>query len=338
MSKRGPSFHDRPEAIDAISANDMVTSLKLSIVIPTKNRASELRTLLRGLVRQTTLPDEINVVDDSNNAETKELIKQEQADFLGKGIRLKYLRGDQKKKSISAARNIGTANSTGDIVCFLDDDVVLADDFLQEILRIYETYPDAKGVQGYITNFAPSRSTFSHALDRTLFCLPRLYCRPNTCNAFPFVYPFPVTRVIECEWAIGADSSYVKEVLKEFEFDESFVGYSLCEDIDLSYRIQKRYPGSVYMTPSARLVHKQSRAARISDERFAYILAAYPIYFFYKNIKQSVLNNIIFYWGFFVGRVIREIVIRNNPIGTMFVIGATVKVLRHFQGIRKGDL
>jgi len=340
MIRKESSLHPHLEKLwtRASSVCGMVISLKLSIVIPTKNRVNELRELLQVLIRQTTLPNEISVVDDSNNGEAMKLVEQKQGDFSSKGILLKYLRGDQKKKSISAARNIGTANSTGDIICFLDDDVILADNFLLEILRVYETHPEAKGVQGYITNFAPSHSAFSHALDKVLFCFLRLYCEPNKCKAFPFIYPYPVTRLIECEWAIGADSSYRKDVLEDFEFDENFTGYSLCEDIDLSYRIQERYAGSVYMTPSARVVHKQSRAARISDKRFAYTMAAYPVYFFHKNIRQTVLNNVIFYWGFFVGRFIREILVRNNPIGTMFVIGATFKVLRHFQEIRNGNL
>lgn len=312
--------------------------MEVSIVIPTKNRVDDLQELLQVLMSQTMLPKQIIIVDDSDGDETRKLVEQKQGDFLSKGIFLKYLRGNKKKKSISAARNIGTANSTGDIVCFLDDDVILADNFILEIVRVYETRSNATGVQGYITNFVPSRSTFIHALDKVLCCFPRLYCERNKCTAFPFVYPYPVTRLIACEWSIGADSSYRREVLLNFEFDENFTGYSLCEDIDLSYRIQRRYPHSIYMTPSAKLLHKQSLADRILDECFIYTMTAYPTYFFCKNIRQTIMNCMVFYWGLFVGRFIQEIFIRKNMKRTILMIKATFQVLKGFQEIRKGNL
>jgi glycosyltransferase involved in cell wall biosynthesis len=312
-------------------------SLEVSVIIPTKNRMESLRELLCTLIGQTMLPKEIIIVDDSDGDETKKLVGQKQEGYLGEGIVLRYLRG-KKKKSISAARNIGAANAAGDIILFLDDDVILANNFVSEIVKVYETRSNTKGVQGNITNYAPLHSAFIRAIDRVLLCFPRLYCEPNKCTAFPFVYPYPVTQLIECEWAIGANSSYKKEVLQDFKFDENFRGYSLCEDIDLSYRIQRRYPHSIYMTPSAKLVHKQSLADRILDEYFIYTMTAYPTYFFCKNIRQTITNCMVFYWGLFVGRFIQETFIRKNMKRTILMIKATFQVLKGFQEIRKGNL
>lgn len=309
--------------------------MEVSIVIPTKDRVDDLNELLNSILRQTALPKEVIVVDDSENCETRKLITQKNEDFLRKGTSLKYLHGNEKNKGISVARNIGAINSSGEIICFIDDDIILHRDFIKEILRVYETYPNAMGVQGYVVNARPY-SVLSNALNKVCADFPRTYFERNKCITFPFVYPYPLTRMIECEWSRGTNSSYKKEILKNFKFDEKLKGYSLCEDMDISYRIQKRYPHSLYITPYARAFHKNSTVARISDKHFIYKMAAYPTYFFYKNIKQTLLNNIIFYWGFFVGSFVLKI-IQGSPKEIIFSISACLKTLKHFKSIRNGD-
>jgi glycosyltransferase involved in cell wall biosynthesis len=310
--------------------------LNVSIVVPTRNRRDDLQELLDSISNQTALPKEVIVVDDSDDDGPRELVEKIRDNFLSIGISLKYLRGDEKNKSISAARNIGAKNSSGDIICFLDDDVILDKDFIKQTLEVYNTCTDAKGVQGYIAN-TRLHSVFSNALNRVCLAFPRDFLEQNKCRAFPFSYPYPLTRVIECEWLVGADSSYKREIFKQFEFDINLKGFSLCEDVDLSYRIRKRFPHSLYMSPHARLIHKNSPVARSPVKDLANILVAYPCYFFYKNVSQTLKNNLIFYWGFFVGRFVSKLVVK-NPNEIRFLAKATLKTLRHLEEIRDGNL
>jgi glycosyltransferase involved in cell wall biosynthesis len=309
--------------------------LNVSIVVPTRNRRDDLQELLDSILNQTTFPKEVVVVDDSDEDGPRELIEKVRDHFLSRGISMKYLRVDENNRSISASRNIGAKNSSGDIVCFLDDDVILDKDFIKQNLEVYTTCTEAKGVQGYITN-TRFHSVFSNALNRVCLAFPRDFLEPNKCRAFPFSYPYPLTRVIECEWLVGADSSYKREIFKQFEFDENLKGFSLCEDVDLSYRIRKRFPHSLYMSPHVRLIHKNSPVARSPKKDFANILVAYPCYFFYKNVSQTLKNNLIFYWGFFVGRLVSKLVVR-NPNEIRFLVKATLKTLRHLQEIKNGN-
>jgi len=309
--------------------------LNVSIVVPTRNRRDDLHQLLDSILNQTTLPKEVIVVDDSDYEETRELIEEIRKHFLLRDISLKYLRGNETNRSISAARNIGAKKSSGDIICFLDDDVILDKDFIKQTLEVYNTCTDAKGVQGYIAN-TRLHSVFLNALNKVCLAFPRDFLEPNKCRAFPFSYPYPLTRVIECEWLVGLNSSYKREIFEKFEFDENLKGFSLCEDVDLSYRIRKRFPHSLYMSPRARLVHKNSPVARSPTKDLANTLVAYPCYFFYKNVSQTVKNNLIFYWGFFVGRLISKLVVR-NPNEIWFLAKATLKTLRHLQEIRNGN-
>jgi len=308
--------------------------LSCSIIIPTKNRKDDLQETFKSILKQTVSPKEVIVVDDSDNDLTEDLIEKNRKCFTRKAIPLIYLQGKTGNKSISAARNIGARASSGDIICFIDDDVILDTSFLKETLSVYEYYENAKGVQGYIINWRP-RSILSNAISRVCFNFPREFFEKDKCRAFPFSYPYPPTKVIECEWLVGVNSSYKREIFKEFEFDESLKGYSMCEDIDLSYRICKKYAHSLYLSPFAKIIHKQSPAARSSARKFMIVLMSYPTYFFYKNVRQNLKNNIIFYWGFFVGRLIPKLLTK-DPNEILLLIRADLMALRHWTEIKHG--
>ena len=67
-------------------------------------------------------------------------------------ISLRYVNVDA---STAQARNIGADHAEGEYTIFLDDDVVLDKDYIKEILRVYQTYPEEKigGVTGKVIHF-----------------------------------------------------------------------------------------------------------------------------------------------------------------------------------------
>jgi len=105
------------------------------VVIPTFDRKKDLEDTLNLILRQTKLPKEIIIVDDSDNYDSRDLIERIHEKFLNKGITLKYLRKD-RKKGASISKNMGAKQATGQVVLFLDDDVILGKKYIQEILNI----------------------------------------------------------------------------------------------------------------------------------------------------------------------------------------------------------
>ena len=55
---------------------------------------------------------------------------------------------NQGPRGLSTCRNIGVACTNADIVCFLDDDAVAHEKWIEELVRIYSQYPRAIGVGG----------------------------------------------------------------------------------------------------------------------------------------------------------------------------------------------
>jgi len=305
----------------------------VSIVIPTRNRDEDLRELLHSILDQTILPIEVIVVDDSDNLSTKILVERLREVFSDKGILLKYVRGKEENRSISAARNLGAKESTGKIVFFMDDDTLPRMDYIEKILDVYKKYPNAVGVQGSMNLHIGS--ALGNAVNKVLF---QPYVEKNSCrvHAAGMSFPSPLTRIIRSQWLSGTNSSYKKEVLKDFEWDENLRRYSLCEDVDLSFRVLRRHPNSLYSTPYARIVHKFSPVARTKTRELIYRHVTYSTYFFFKNMKQTPSNMLIFVWSMFFGRFV-SMLLEKNRRSILFLIGAYVTLVRNFDHIKNGN-
>lgn len=88
-------------------------STAISVVIPTYNYGRFIAEAIESAVGQTFPPTEIVVVDDGSNDDTEAVVR-------GFGERVKYIR--QENAGVCAARNRGVAESSGDLIAFLDAD------------------------------------------------------------------------------------------------------------------------------------------------------------------------------------------------------------------------
>jgi GT2 family glycosyltransferase len=94
--------------------------MKLSVIIPTCNRADRLKECLRRIQGA----DEIVVTDDGDMAKTRELIQRECKNIL-------WIQGP--RNGPAANRNCGAKASSGDWFVFIDDDCLPTQDWLSEI-------------------------------------------------------------------------------------------------------------------------------------------------------------------------------------------------------------
>ncbi len=90
-----------------------VKHVKLSVIIPTYNRADLIRSTIDSIVNCGEEELEIVVVDDGSTDQTPDVVRP-----LGSPVR--YLRQDNQ--GLAAARNNGFQASCGKYVAFLDSD------------------------------------------------------------------------------------------------------------------------------------------------------------------------------------------------------------------------
>lgn len=112
-----------------------MTTPKLSIIIPTYNRAQYLREAIDSVLSQTYRDFEIIVVDDGSTDNTKEVAKK--WELLDK---VKYFY--QENKGPAAARNRGIKEAMGDYIAFLDADDLWLPEKLEKQVEYLKERPD----------------------------------------------------------------------------------------------------------------------------------------------------------------------------------------------------
>jgi glycosyltransferase involved in cell wall biosynthesis len=117
----------------------MLTSeLRLSVIIPVYNDANGLSECLSALKASASPSTEIIVVDDASTDETP---------WVAKGLGVRVLRL-LKNSGPAAARNYGGCHASGDILFFVDADVVVASDAIGRVGRFFEDHLDVAAVFG----------------------------------------------------------------------------------------------------------------------------------------------------------------------------------------------
>ena len=118
--------------------------MKISAIVCTLNRVELALRCVAGL-RNQTLPEadfEILVVDNGSSDGTKERLRSEFGSLPG----LRIL--DEPRPGLARARNTGWRAARGGILAFLDDDAVPDPNWLESIVRVFETATPRPGIVG----------------------------------------------------------------------------------------------------------------------------------------------------------------------------------------------
>lgn len=117
-----------------------MTDYKISVVVRTYNEEKHLGELLDKLESQTYTNYEVVVVDSESTDTTREIALQHQANVVS--IR-------KSDFNYSYSSNVGVANATGDIVCFLSGhSVPVKDTYLRDICDVFSANPAIGGCYG----------------------------------------------------------------------------------------------------------------------------------------------------------------------------------------------
>jgi glycosyltransferase involved in cell wall biosynthesis len=110
-----------------------VTLPKVSVLLPTYNRARFIAEALNSLFAQTLAPSQVIVINDGSTDNTTAVLEP----FRD---RIEYLESDNRGKP--SALNLGMERVTGDYVWIMDDDDVAISDALERHIGILESRPE----------------------------------------------------------------------------------------------------------------------------------------------------------------------------------------------------
>lgn len=268
-----------------------MTKRNLAIIVPTRDRPTELACFLQSLLTQDIKPVQIIIVDGGSvtaqNAVTK---------FIN--LPIDYITGPG---SLTAQRNIGLKNLNKEamLVAFFDDDIILERDSLKNMDEFWKhASSDTAGASFNNISDSFKKPTLLEKAFLVNSDKPGMILRSGFQSKLCSLDS--TTRV---GWLLGGATVWRSSVFDKFMFDESFEGYARYEDVDFSYRVGKEY--KMYVVADAKVRHP----FRLENLEFSVTLGKMQVlnrlYFVKKNPELSVL---LCYWaclGLFLNNLIK---------------------------------
>ena len=262
-----------------------------SVIVPTRNRPGDLSETFRTLLAQTRPAQEIVIVDQSETDESRTSVQRifsESAARVRGGTKLTYL-SNCRLTGLTAARNAGIAAAEGEIILFLDDDVLLEPDFVAELLKGYDEHPEAAGISGVITNYTRPGVAY------------RIWCSVFVQGVFqddrqPVYWAAAVLHTrksVRVTRLGGGLMSFRTNAIRGVEFDENLRGVADGEDVDFCIRLGPDAP--LFMAPAARLVHNHSPHGREQGHWLRRHVRA-NVYLYRRNWRRGCWNRACMAW------------------------------------------
>ena len=212
--------------------------MKLSVVIPTYNRAGILKTCLEKLAKQQGVDFEVIVVDDGSTDDTESQVSSLKSQGRAWSD-IRYIK--QKASHQGVARNRGVEVATGDIIVFIGDDIFVEPGFLMKHHDRHVEHTDENVVVLGFTTWDPNIQINSYM---------RFLEDSGWQFGYKFLKPAMIGRADPYKFFYTSNISLKKSFFEREEFNENFVFYGW-EDIELGYRLWKRHGMEIYYEPQA---------------------------------------------------------------------------------------
>lgn len=229
--------------------------MPVALVICTKDRPDDLRRALGSVKIQTRLPDQVVIVDGSTTGATEEMVPQIRNLFVCDLVYRRTQPGLTRQRNVA----ISEINPEMEFAMFIDDDVELQQDYVEEVVIAFRRFPEALGVGAAILN--------QPKVTRKLDLLLGLDAKEGGRVLSNGVNTMRVLGEKEgpVEWLSGCSMSFRTSVFADCRFDERRPGNSLGEDVDFSMRV--RSYGDLIWTDKTGLMHYVSQINRDNARR-----------------------------------------------------------------------
>lgn len=294
--------------------------MNFSLIIPTYNREKELSELLESILKQSIKPQGVIIIDDGNLL--NDFIQMRESKFKEKSIELIYYKKDHSKerRGLSESKNIGLKVAKNEIVFILDDDVLLDENFFEEIMKTWEGNKNEErllGIGGWVKN--QRRQTIFEKIFNKIFGLSSKI--PWDVNDVGYqVWDTNLKKPIKCYYFEGCVSSYKKSLVNVLGGFETFLGgRSALEDVEFSLKAKKAGYHFI-INPKAKVFHKQSKISRESDFLIGFKESQNRKIIFQKHCKKDLFHKVGFFWASF-GWVLRQFLVGNFKKGLGMIFG-----------------
>lgn len=277
--------------------------MKLSVIIVNYNVKYFLEVCLHSVLRAMEgIAAEVIVVDNNSEDSSCTMIKEQFPSVL--------LIENKENRGFSKANNQGVAIAKGEYILFLNPDTVMPEDFFTKTLAYMDAHPEAGAIGPRLIDgkgtFAPDAKKSFPSLSVALFKttgINKLFSKS------PFFNKYYAVDVGEREVApvdvLSGCCMMVRRAAMDKAggpFDEDYFMY--CEDVDLSYRIEKAGYKNIYF-PEAELIHYKGESTRKMTLSYVRIFNEALITFVKKHYTKKQARMFVLFIN--VGIVLRAI-------------------------------
>jgi len=209
-----------------------MNKIQVSLIITTYNRKDALHEVLKTVLEQSVLPDEILIADDGSGDDTKQVI-----DEFRSATSIPVLHCWQEDQGFRAAmsRNKAIAKATSAYIITIDGDILLHRNFISDHLSVAKP---KRFVAGKRCMMGPSltQKYMKGQVERLYFLSKDLNNRKNTVHSpcLSFIFSRKVTQLKGIK---TCNLGFWKSDLLEINgFNEEFIGWGR-EDSDLAIRL-----------------------------------------------------------------------------------------------------
>lgn len=233
------------------------------MVIATYNRHDDLKECLQSIFSLEVKPYEVIVVDSNSADDTKK---------LRESFPIKFSSISERNRQ--RARNLGISMASGEILAFLDDDVLVSKGWLNQIVKPYVT----KSVGGVGGRVIPCGASDKFYVKTSKGDTGKVFSSGLVLGNFDL----PLRSSIEVDSLIGCNMSFRQDaLLKVGGFDENYTGTGYRDDTDLCIQIRRCGYKLIY-NPDALVWHKFKGKLACGDWSYWYVRN--HVYFYFKNL------------------------------------------------------
>lgn len=246
----------------------------LSVIIPTFNSERTIKRLLDSFyVRPISTEYEIIIVDGCSTDSTIKICSEYNVKII-----------NNPKIHAASARNIGVANSQGDIVAFIDSDCIACPMWIDKIYQVF-TNKDIVAIGGRMIQNTPSNDIeeFSGRVFVEVMIQFPVIEKEISIDPFPSI--------------ITANCAYRKDFFISIGgFDESCSNY--LEDLDLFYRAYNSHSGKMLYLPEIFVKHSFPNTKKWLFDKYKQYGIGSSIFLISHNLrrKPTQLSHHIHHW------------------------------------------
>jgi len=240
----------------------------ISAILATLGRPEVLRICLESLSKQTVRVSEVLVIHCGDDAETMAVTKDPHWNEVGLDVRYFHY----PERNCAQQRNFGVERAKYDNLLLIDDDEEVDPNWVEELFKPIWSDPKVGATLGNTINQPLATPTLFWRIYRVMLHGRVEGFKPGKLvgAALPNGFPTTAQEPIPCEWIGGGASALRREAFESVGgFASFFTGSSPGEDLDLGYRLSRKW--KVYFVPSAKCIHHQSPSGRETTDRHQYL-------------------------------------------------------------------